>query len=81
MPRGRGLPIEKQSSNELRFMIVYLPMFPLTALASSFFFTPRHPNPDWLVWIGRFLMLGAAVALVHFFSSPRWRVLRKRRRG
>ena len=58
MPRGRGLPIEKQSSNELRFMIVYLPMFPLTALVSSFFFTPRRPNPDWLVWNGRFLMLG-----------------------
>ena len=81
MPRGRGLPIDKQSSNELLFVIVYLPMFPLTALVSSFFFTPRHPNPDWLVWIGRFLMLGIAVAIGYFFSRPRWRELRKRRRG
>ena len=62
-------------------MIVYLPMFPLTALVSSFFFTPRRPNPDWLVWNGRFLMLGVAVALVYFFSRPRWRELRKRRLG
>ena len=81
MPRGRGLPIGQQSSNELRFMIFYLPMFPMLALASSFILTPRHPNPEWLVWIGRFSMLGIAVALGYVFSRPRYRELRKRRLG
>jgi len=62
---------DRRSSNKLRFMILYLPMFPLAALASSFILTPRRPNPEWLVWIGRFSMLGIAAALGYFFSRPR----------
>ncbi len=80
MPRGRGsLPLDKQPAYQVWVMMFWMPLIPALILADSFVFTPRHPPPEWVVWIGRVWFVGIVLVAIHFFSRPRWRELRRRR--
>ena len=81
MPRGRGLPLDKQPAFQVWVTAIWMPLIPALILADSFIFTPRHPPPEWAVWIGRLLFGGIVIAAIYIFSRPRWRELRRRRKN
>lgn len=76
---GRERPLPVQSADELWAAVVLPPVFVGLLLLATFL--GRSEDPAWRIWLGRSLTAAFLAGGVWFVSRPRWRELRRRRRG